>query len=237
MFLKVIVQERKDKFTIYEENKMKINEIFSSIDGEGLRAGELATFIRVSGCNLRCNYCDTKYAWDENLAKEMSIKEILEEVNKYNVKNITITGGEPLIHKDIEVLINLLIKKGYKINIETNGSVDIEKYLNKCLITMDYKCESSLMEKTMLLKNIEKLTENDVLKFVIRESDFDNVEEVLQKYNIKSYIYISPVFNEVELPKIVEFMKKCNKKGINMSKARLQLQLHKIIWSPDTIGV
>ena len=216
---------------------MKINEIFSSIDGEGYRAGELATFIRVSGCNLRCNYCDTKYALDDDSGKEMSIKEILEEVDNFNVKNITITGGEPLIHKDIETLIDSLIKKGYRINIETNGSVKIDKYLNKCLITMDYKCTSSLMEKTMLLDNIEKLTENDVLKFVIRESDFENVEKVLEKYKIKSYIYISPVFNEVELPKIVEFMKKCNNKGINMSKVRLQLQLHKFIWSPDTIGV
>lgn len=216
---------------------MKINEIFSSIDGEGLRAGELATFIRVSGCNLRCNYCDTRYALDDDSGKDMNIKEILEEVDKYNVKNITITGGEPLIHKDIEILIDSLIKKGYRINIETNGSVGIDKYLNKCLITMDYKCASSLMKKTMLLENIEKLTENDVLKFVIRESDFENVEKVLETYKIKSYIYISPVFNEVELPKIVEFMKKCNNKGIDMSKVRLQLQLHKIIWSPDMIGV
>ena len=216
---------------------MKINEIFSSIDGEGLRAGELATFIRVSGCNLRCNYCDTRYALDDDSGKDMNIKEILEEVDKYNVKNITITGGEPLIHKDIEILIESLIKKGYRINIETNGSVGIDKYLNKCLITMDYKCTSSLMKKKMLLENIEKLTENDVLKFVIRESDFENVEKVLETYKIKSYIYISPVFNEVELPKIVEFMKKCNNKGINMSKVRLQLQLHKIIWSPDMIGV
>lgn len=216
---------------------MKINEIFSSIDGEGYRAGELATFIRVPGCNLRCNYCDTKYALDENAGKEMSVKEILKEVEKYRVKNITITGGEPLIHKEIDLLIDLLIKKGYKINIETNGSVKIDKYLNKCLITMDYKCTSSLMEKKMLLENIEKLTENDVLKFVIRDSDFENVEKVLEKYKIKSYIYISPVYNEVELPKIVEFMKKCHKKGINMEKVRLQLQLHKIIWSPDMKGV
>ena len=216
---------------------MKINEIFSSIDGEGLRAGELATFIRVAGCNLRCNYCDTKYALQQDSGIEMSTQEILEEVKKFNVKNITITGGEPLIHKDIDILIDLLIENGYKINIETNGSVDIEKYLNKCLITMDYKCESSLMEKMMILENIEKLTENDVLKFVIREGDFDNVEKILYKYNIKSYIYISPVFNEIELSKIVDFMKKCNNKGINMSKVRLQLQLHKIIWSPDMIGV
>lgn len=216
---------------------MKVNEIFSSIDGEGIRAGELATFIRLAGCNLRCNYCDTKYALAQDSGKEMTVSEILEKVNEFNVKNITLTGGEPLIHKDIEKLIYKLIKNGYKVNIETNGSVDIEKFLNKCLITMDYKCPSSLMENTMMLENLEKLTENDVLKFVIRKEDFNTVEKILREYKLKSYIYISPVFNEIEMADIVEFMKKCNFNDINMSKVRLQLQLHKIIWSPDMKGV
>ena len=132
---------------------MKVNEIFSSIDGEGIRAGELATFIRLAGCNLRCNYCDTQYALETSSGKEMTIDEILEEVAKYNVKNITLTGGEPLIHKDVEKLINKLLENNYKVNIETNGAVDIEKYIGKCLITMDYKTKSSQMEEKMMLKN------------------------------------------------------------------------------------
>lgn len=216
---------------------MKVNEIFSSIDGEGKRAGELATFIRLAGCNLRCNYCDTKYALSQDSGKEMTVSEILKKVDEYKVKNITLTGGEPLIHKDIDKLIYKLIENGYKVNIETNGSVNIEKYLNKCLITMDYKCPSSLMENTMKLENLEKLTENDVLKFVIRKQDFETVEKILREYKLKSYVYISPVFNEIDVSDIVEFMKKCNFNGINMSKVRLQLQLHKIIWSPDMTGV
>lgn len=216
---------------------MNIVEIFSSIDGEGLRAGELATFIRVSGCNLRCNYCDTKYALEKDTGTHMSIEEILKKVEEFKVKNITITGGEPLIHKDIDKLIDLLLEKGYKINIETNGSVPIDKYIGKCLITMDYKCSSSLMKKKMILENLEKLTKNDVLKFVIRTQDFTDIEKILTEYNLNCYIYISPVFNEINLEEIVNFMKKCNLKGIDMSKVRLQLQLHKIIWSPDAIGV
>lgn len=216
---------------------MKINEIFSSIDGEGLRAGELATFVRFAGCNLRCNYCDTAYALESSNGEDMSVLEVLKKVSEFNVKNITLTGGEPLIHKDIDKLIDLLIENGYNINIETNGSVAIDKYLNRCLVTMDYKCTSSSMEEKMLLENIEKLTENDVLKFVIRESDFSNVKKVLRDYKIKSYVYISPVFNEIDLPKIVEFMKTCNKEGIDVSKVRLQLQLHKIIWNPNMRGV
>lgn len=216
---------------------MIVNEIFSSIDGEGIRIGELATFIRLAGCNLRCRYCDTEYALDNNSGSEMNITEILNEVKKYKNRNITLTGGEPLAHKETNKLIEELIKNNYFVNIETNGSIDIEPYIGKCLITMDYKCKSSLMEKTMLLSNLEKLSETDVLKFVINSEDFDCIEKILRDFNIKSYIYISPIFNEINLPDIVEFMKKCNEKGIDMSKVRMQVQLHKIIWNPDMRGV
>lgn len=216
---------------------MIVNEIFSSIDGEGLRTGELATFIRLAGCNLRCRYCDTEYALENNSGSEMSIKEILKEVEKYKNKNITLTGGEPLAHKGVNELVEELIKNNYLVNIETNGSLDIEQYVGRCLITMDYKCKSSLMEKRMMLSNLEKLDENDVLKFVINNEDFDCVEKILKEFNIKSYIYISPIFNEIELPEIVNFMKKCNENGFNMSKVRMQVQLHKIIWNPDMRGV
>lgn len=216
---------------------MIVNEIFSSIDGEGIRTGELATFIRLAGCNLRCRYCDTEYALDNNSGSEMNITEILNEVKKYKNRNITLTGGEPLAHKETNKLIEELIKNNYFVNIETNGSIDIEPYIGKCLITMDYKCKSSLMEKTMLISNLEKLSETDVLKFVINSEDFDCIEKILRDFNIKSYIYISPIFNEINLPDIVEFMKKCNEKGIDMSKVRMQVQLHKIIWNPDMRGV
>ena len=205
--------------------------------GEGLRTGELACFIRLSGCNLRCSYCDTKYALENNLGEELSIERIIEEVDKIGFKNITITGGEPLIHKDIEILISKLLNKGYNINIETNGSIDIKNYLGKCLITMDYKCPSSLMEKSMNLSNLEKLTENDVLKFVINEKDFNTVKKVLKKYDLKCYVYLSPIFGDIDLKKIVEFMKECNSQGINMQKVRMQVQLHKIVWKPDERGV
>lgn len=216
---------------------MIVNEIFYSIDGEGYRTGELAVFIRLAGCNLNCSYCDTKYALKSNMGTKMEIDEILKNVEKYNCKNITITGGEPLIHKGISELIDKLIKKKYKVNIETNGAVDITNYLNKCLITMDYKLPSSGMEKYMKLDNLEKLTENDVLKFVTEEKDFEKIEEILKNYKIKSYIYISPIFGKIEPEKIVEFMKKLNKDGINTEKVRVQVQLHKIIWNPEERGV
>lgn len=215
---------------------MFVNEIFYSIDGEGLRTGELAIFIRLSGCNMNCSYCDTKYALKKNSGTYMSIDEILVEISKYNCKNITLTGGEPLLFKESGDLIEKLLEKGYKVNIETNGSIDITKYLGKCLITMDYKLPSSNMEKYMKLSNLEKLTENDVLKFVTEESDFEKIEEILKKYDLKCYVYISPIFEKVEPYQIVEFMKNLSNE-IDMSKVRVQVQLHKIIWDPNERGV
>lgn len=215
---------------------MFVNEIFYSIDGEGLRTGELAIFIRLSGCNMNCSYCDTKYALKKTSGTYMSIDEILAEISKYNCKNITLTGGEPLLFKESNDLIEKLLEKGYKVNIETNGSIDITKYLGKCLITMDYKLPSSNMEKYMNLSNLEKLTENDVLKFVTAESDFDKIEEILKNYKLKCYIYISPIFEKIEPYKIVDFIKKLSG-DIDMSKVRVQVQLHKVIWDPNERGV
>lgn len=216
---------------------MIVNEIFYSIDGEGLRTGELAVFIRLAGCNMNCSYCDTKYALKSNSGTKMTISEILKKISVYNCKNITLTGGEPLIHNDVNELIDKLLENGYKVNIETNGSIDITPYLNKCLVTMDYKLPSSGMEKYMNLDNLEKLEENDVLKFVTEESDFNTIEEILRNYNIKSYIYLSPIFGSISPDKIVIFMKHLNEIGINTEKMRVQVQLHKVIWDPSERGV
>lgn len=216
---------------------MVVNEIFGSIDGEGIRAGELASFVRLAGCNLMCSYCDTKYALEKNAGTEMSVSDIVKKLDEIGIKNVTLTGGEPLKHENIDLLINSLISSNYKVNIETNGSVDIEKYLGRCLITMDYKCPSSNMEQAMNLDNLEKLEENDVLKFVVNEIDLETVKKILKNYNIKSYVYISPIYQKIELPKIVDFMKKCNLEGVDMSKVRMQIQMHKVIWNPDMRGV
>lgn len=216
---------------------MIVNEIFSSIDGEGIRTGELATFIRLAGCNMRCSYCDTLYALKSTAGIEMSIDEIMEKIDKFNVKNITLTGGEPLIHNDVDLLIDTLIKHKYKVNIETNGSIPIDKYLDRCLITMDYKTPSSLMEDKMLLENIEKLKKTDVLKFVVEKDDLEIVEKILRNYNVQCYVYISPIFGKIEPSEIVDFMKEMNRRGINMEKVRVQVQLHKVIWNPNMKGV
>ena len=211
---------------------MKVVEIFKSIDGEGIRVGYPVTFIRLAGCNLRCNYCDTKYSYEDEKFTEMTPQEIYIQVYKLGGKRITLTGGEPLIHKDVKVLVDLLIQKGYELNIETNGSVDITLFLDKhTIITMDYKCASSDMEDKMLLANISKLRKQDVLKFVVSDdNDLDTVQRIYQ--NTKATVYISPVFGRIEPKQIVEYMLEHN-----MENCRVQVQLHKIIWNPEERGV
>lgn len=216
--------------------RLLINEIFGSIDGEGLRTGELATFIRLTGCNLRCRYCDTTYAFNEG--KLLTIEEIINKVSEIGYKNITITGGEPLINLHVYDLIDELIKRDYRINIETNGAIDIDKLINKdVLITMDYKTKSSGMNNKMLRDNLSKLRNNDVLKIVCNSDDFNDIKELLRSNDIKSYIYLSPIFNEIEPSCLVDFLKELHKEGINTNKIRVQVQLHKIIWDPNERGV
>lgn len=216
---------------------MKINEIFSSIDGEGLRTGELVSFVRLAGCNLRCRYCDTEYALKASDGEDMSISDIINALIQLGNNKITLTGGEPLIHKDINLLINSL--NDYDINIETNGSVDIEPYISSenILITMDYKTKSSGESDKMLLSNLPKLRETDVLKIVMSAADKQEVFNLLNDNEIKSYIYLSPIFNECEPAELVEFLKYLKLSGIDTDKIRIQVQLHKIIWNPEKRGV
>lgn len=220
------------------KNSLIVNEIFDSIDGEGIRTGELATFIRLAGCNLRCRYCDTRYALLGNQGTKMTIEEIVNKVREVGNINITLTGGEPLLQKHSLELINELINNGFNVNIETNGAMDITPLLDKnVIITLDYKTLSSGMNEKMLLSNFEKLRENDVLKFVGNRDDLKNIKEVLKTLNIKSYVYLSPIFNEIEPKELVDFLKELRNEGINVSKTRVQVQLHKIIWDPAERGV
>ena len=213
---------------------MKVVEIFKSIDGEGIRAGFPVTFIRLAGCNLRCSYCDSLYACnykDEDVT-EMTPEEIFNKVYKKGNTRITLTGGEPLIHEDVNSLIDILTRNGFEVNIETNGSVDIEPHLQKnIIVTMDYKCPSSNMTEMMLLKNLELLRKQDVLKFVVgSKEDLDCCRDMI-KYT-DAQVFISPVFGKIEPKEIVEYMLEHD-----MQNCRIQLQLHKFIWEPDKRGV
>lgn len=212
---------------------MKVVEIFKSIDGEGIRAGLPVTFIRLGGCNLHCSYCDTKYAWEQGYKyTNMTPIEIVDKAQEIGCKRITLTGGEPLIHNDVDTLVCMLVDSGFEVNIETNGSVNISKFqYDNSIITMDYKCPSSGMQNRMLLSNLAKLRKIDVLKFVVgTEQDLFACEE-LSKHVIAN-VYVSPVFGNIEPKDIVDYIL-----THNMDNCRVQLQLHKFIWSPDKRGV
>lgn len=212
---------------------MKVVEIFKSIDGEGIRAGLPVTFIRLGGCNLHCSYCDTKYAWEQGYKyTNMTPIEIVDKVQEIGCKRITLTGGEPLIHDNIIILVRMLVDSGFEVNIETNGSVDISKFqYDNSIITMDYKCPSSGMQSRMLLSNLAKLRKKDVLKFVVgTEQDLFSCEE-LSKHVIAN-VYVSPVFGNIEPKDIVDYIL-----THDMDNCRVQLQLHKFIWEPDKRGV
>jgi 7-carboxy-7-deazaguanine synthase len=216
---------------------MRVIEKFVSINGEGLKQGELALFIRFANCNLRCSYCDTKYSFENPEYKEESIEDIIDFANKSNVKNITITGGEPLIQNDIKELLIKLSDLGYSLEIETNGSVNIKDFINipNVSFTLDYKLPTSLMESFMKTANYEYITKNDSVKFVCGSiDDLNRTLEIMNKYDLinKTNCMISPVFSEIDPKEIVDFMIENNLNGV-----KLCLQIHKVIWDPNKRGV
>jgi len=214
---------------------MLVNEIFSSIEGEGIRTGYPATFIRLYGCNLNCSYCDTRYSCEGHDGTEMNVSEVIEKAKEVGVKRITLTGGEPLIHKNVEELVDELVNEGFEVNIETNGSVDIYPYIKKenVIITMDYKLISSGMNDKMNERNFKYLRPQDVLKFVVgNKQDLDVMKEILEVHKPNCNIFVSPVFEQIEPVEIVDYIKE-NK----LNDCRVQLQLHKIIWDREERGV
>ena len=217
----------------------KVAEKFVSINGEGPRAGELAVFLRFCGCNLNCGYCDTRWANIADVKYELaSAEELVAYVKATGVKNVTLTGGEPLLQSDIARLIALLGASGAEVEIETNGSVplkDIVSLSPRPAVTSDYKLPSSGMEEYMLVENFSYLTLRDSVKFVVGDKrDLARAEEIIKDYGLtdRCRVYFSPVFGEIEPEEIAEFMKERKLNGV-----RLQLQLHKIIWKPDMRGV
>ena len=215
---------------------MKVVEIFNSIEGEGKRAGLPCTFIRLHGCNLNCSYCDSRYACEDEDYMIMSVQEILDVVRSFGCPCITVTGGEPLIHKGINQLLTELGDNGFQVNVETNGSILLYIPLlniRNVFFTIDYKSLSSGMNEKMDYTSFSRLREQDVIKCVVgSKEDMDDCLSFIEDLNPLCPVYLSPVFGKIEAHEIVEYIQEHK-----LWNWHVQLQMHKYIWDPDKRGV
>ncbi len=219
--------------------EFKAAEHFVSINGEAAHAGELALFIRFTGCNLRCSYCDTVWANPQDAPHTVfTTQQLVDLVRESGVKNVTLTGGEPLLQEHLPELLQALYPLDVRVEIETNGSRSIAAYAEmpeRPVFTLDYKCPSSGMEAFMLTENYRYLQKHDSVKFVVgSQEDLEKAKTIITDYNLaeKCHVFLSPVFGKIDPKEIVAFMQEHKMNGV-----RMQLQLHKFIWHPEERGV
>ena len=213
-------------------DKLIINEVFFSLQGESTHAGRRCVFVRLSGCNLRCTWCDTAYAFQEG--RERTFDSLLEEIESYRCDLIEITGGEPLLQKNVQRFMEKLSDAGYEVLLETGGQINIGMVDNRVQRIMDVKCPSSGESERNHWDNMSLLTDRDQVKFVIgNREDYDWAKQVISRYKLeeKCPLLMSPVFAMMSGRKLAEWILEDN------LKVRFQLQLHKYIWSPDAKGV
>ena len=209
---------------------LRINEIFYSIQGESSRIGMPTVFVRLTGCPMRCTYCDTAYAFHDGQQKE--IEEIIQEIKKFDTNYVTVTGGEPLAQKNCIELMNQLCELGYQVSLETGGALDIKDVHSKVKIILDVKTPKSNEDKNNFWPNLANIKPNDEIKFVIQDyEDFSWSLGIIEKYQLnQSQILFSPVYKALANEQLAEWILK------HQLNVRLQLQLHKILWG-DKKGV
>lgn len=211
---------------------IKINEIFFSIQGESSFVGYPTVFVRTTGCHLRCTYCDTKYSYHEGAL--MGREQILTEIAKHPAKHVCITGGEPLLQKEVLKLMEELCDRGYNVSLETSGGKSIQGVDPRVHTILDVKTPTSGAAGSFMLQNISYINSKTEFKFVIcSEEDFAWSEEFCRQHDLfgKYSVLYSPSFEEIKPRWLAE------KILHERSPARLQLQLHKYIWNPETRGV
>ena len=203
---------------------LRINEIFYSIQGESSRIGMPTVFVRLTGCPMRCTYCDTAYAFHDGQQKE--IEEIIQEIKMFDTNYVTVTGGEPLAQKNCIELMNQLCELGYQVSLETGGALDIKDVHPKVKIILDVKTPKSNEDKNNFWPNLANIRTNDEIKFVIQDyEDFSWSMDIIEKYQLnQNQILFSPVYNVLASEQLAEWILK------HQLNVRLQLQLHKILW-------
>ena len=211
---------------------LRVTEIFHSIQGESTKVGLPCVFIRLTGCPLRCTWCDTEYAFYEGTT--MAIPEILEKVKTYGCPVVEVTGGEPLHQPQALLLLSELCEAGYTVMLETSGAFDVSGVDRRVSIIMDIKCPGSGMMDRMLWSNLDHVSSKDELKFVLKDrGDYEWAREVIHRYALggRCPILFSPVFGSLELQSLAQWILE------DRLPVRFQIQLHKYIWDPQARGV
>lgn len=210
-----------------------VNEIFNSIQGESLYSGLRCTFVRLTGCNLRCSYCDTRYAYEEGTSLTMT--DITDKVSDYECPLVEITGGEPLIQNETPLLITSLIENGYKVLLETNGTIDISGIDERCVKIIDIKCPGSGESGKNIMDNLNRLNAKDQVKFVITNlEDYEYAKDIIKQipgWFLRENILFSPVSGQMVFSDLAKWILE------DKLMVRFHIQLHKIIWPDINRGV
>lgn len=219
-------------FTVKSEQHLQLSELFYSIQGESSYAGYPCLFIRLAGCNLRCSYCDARYACEEP-GKEVSPPQIMEEIAAHPNALVELTGGEPLLQEGVYPLMHELLKSRRTVLLETNGSIEVSRVPEGVVRIIDMKCPDSGMKDRMLFENLERVTRRDEIKFVLSSGkDYQWATEVIREYRLeeRARVLLSPASGKLSARSLAEWLL------ADGLKARLQLQLHMLIWPEKTRG-
>jgi 7-carboxy-7-deazaguanine synthase len=212
---------------------LTVNEIFHSIQGESTHAGRPCVFVRLTACDLRCTWCDTPYAFYEG--RKMSVDEVVDRVQAYGCDVVEITGGEPLLQKEVYPLMQRLIESGRTVMLETGGHINADAVPDGVVRVIDVKCPGSGESGKMHWPNLDRLRPTDEVKFVIRDRpDYEYARDVVAKYGLvgrSAAVLFSPVHGVLDARPLAEWIL------ADRLAVRLQLQAHKYIWDPQTRGV
>ena len=212
---------------------LTVNEIFHSIQGESTHAGRACVFVRLTACDLRCSWCDTPYAFHEG--RKMSIDEVLAEVDRIGCDLVELTGGEPLLQEDVYSLMDRLLAQGRTVLVETGGHRSIARVPAGVIRIMDVKCPGSGEAHRNDPDNLDRLNAHDEVKFVVKDhADYEFARDLIARHDLASRcaaVLLSPVHGVLDPKSLAAWML------ADRLPARLQLQVHKYIWSPETRGV
>ncbi len=211
---------------------MRLYEIYTSIQGETHYAGLPCTLIRFAGCDLRCRYCDSEYAFYDG--QEVPVEALLADVEARGCNLVLLTGGEPLLQPDLPLLAGALLERGFEVLIETGGHRDISMLPAGVVVILDVKTPGSGESRAMLWQNLDRLSHKDAVKFVVcSEADYLWSRDIIRERGLEErcHVLLSPSFGQIEARLLVDWMLR------DRLRARLNLQIHKYVWPPDARGV